>query len=81
MLKQREITVTVTYNELGVIIDTKAEPRKKGKWIGKEQYSNSPEYFSWECSCCGCFLESPELEDLYHFCPMCGADMREGDAE
>ena len=33
MNRQKEIVITVTYNELGIIVDTKAEPRKRGKWI------------------------------------------------
>lgn len=54
-----------------------AEPeRKKGKWVGKEQFVNSPEFYSWQCSVCGCVLEDPTLDKPYPFCPNCGADMR-----
>ena len=55
--------------------------RKKGKWIGKEQFTNSPEFYSWQCSVCGCVLEDPTLDKPYPFCPHCGADMREGEQE
>lgn len=47
--------------------------RKKGKWIGKEQYANSPEYYSWQCSVCGIVLEDPTLDKPYPFCPICGS--------
>lgn len=51
-----------------------AEPeRKKGKWIGKEQFANSPEFYSWQCSVCGCVLEDPTLGNPYPFCPNCGS--------
>ena len=46
---------------------------KKGKWIGKEKYMNSPEYFSWQCSMCGCVLEDSTLDKPYPFCPYCGS--------
>ena len=49
------------------------ETRKNGKWIGKEKYMNSPEYFSWQCSVCGCVLEDPTLDKPYSFCPICGS--------
>ena len=50
--------------------------RKKGKWVGKERFVNSPEFYSWQCSVCGCVLEDPTLDKPYPFCPNCGADMR-----
>ena len=54
-----------------------SEPeRKKGKWIGKEQFANSPDFYSWQCSVCGCVLEDPTMDKPYPFCPSCGADMR-----
>lgn len=46
---------------------------KKGKWIGKEQFANSPEFYSWQCSVCGCVLEDPTLGKPYPFCPNCGS--------
>ena len=47
--------------------------RKNGKWIGKEQFTNSPEFYSWQCSVCGCVLEDPALDKPYPFCPNCGS--------
>ena len=38
--------------------------RKKGKWIDDH------------CSECGCYVYHG---DVRNFCPMCGADMREGE--
>ena len=59
-----------------------AEPeRKKGKWIGKEQFANSPEFYSWQCSVCGCVLEDPTLDKPYPFCPNCGSFNGEGEQE
>lgn len=50
MNRQREIIVTVTYNELGIIIDTKAELRKTGYWVERiDSYGNR----YGECSECG----------------------------
>lgn len=46
---------------------------KKGKWIDK---SNGIEGAWNYCSVCG-----EQAIDLYDFCPNCGADMREGEAE
>ena len=60
-----------------VEIQPTIEPEcKTGKWVGKEQFVNSPEFYSWQCSVCGCVLEDPTLDKPYPFCPNCGADMR-----
>lgn len=51
-----------------------AEPvRMKGKWIT----SHVPESMLWECNQCGydCGAHS------FNYCPMCGADMREGEED
>lgn len=54
MNKQRKVLITITYNEMGIIIDTKAEevtrardidaPIKRGRWI--------PCGIGWICSQC-----------------------------
>lgn len=80
MNKQRKVVITVTYNEMGMIIDTKAEElgssaqpeRKTGKWIRVID--------GFECSNCECLVEE-EREPLYDFCPSCGADMRGDEGE
>lgn len=48
-----------------------AEPeRKKGKWIDIKCGSAS----LWACSKCG-----EVFPENFHYCPNCGADMREGE--
>lgn len=73
MNRQRQIVVTVTYDDLGIIIDAKAEPRKKGKWI-----KQNPTTDTEECSECGYNIIGEEFETP--FCSWCGADMR-GDSD
>lgn len=48
--------------------------RKRGRWILKNQYT-----FSWICECseCGMMKEFIGEWNMTHFCPNCGADMRE----
>lgn len=85
MNKQRKVLITITYNEMGIIIDTKAEevaqptiqPRK-GKWHYTDAYPH------WMCcdQCFKKFLPNREWVELYNiptnYCPNCGADMRGG---
>ena len=71
MNRQREIIVTVTYNEFGIILDAKAEPRKTGMW--------KPFDLPWyQCSECGAVRENKTF--MENFCPNCGAKM-EGDSD
>lgn len=81
MNRQKETVITVTYNELGIIVDTKAEPRKKGKWTDKHHYSDEEsgieEWQSCRCSECGRYDTRPYM---YYFsepnyCSYCGARM------
>lgn len=74
MNRQKEIVITVTYNELGIIVDTKAEPRKKGKWQTICLTSYPPRYRK-RCSVCGGDMCTSEE---YNFCPNCGAYMMKG---
>ena len=80
MNKQRKVLITTTYNEMGIIIDTKAEEvtqpeRTKGKWI-HDGY-DFPHGNDWiHCSICG-KKGTNVPADLTNFCPNCGADMRE----
>jgi DNA-directed RNA polymerase subunit RPC12/RpoP len=79
MNRQREIIVTVTYNELGIILDTKAEPRKTGRWISMTSNSNN-----YRCSVCGRMLVGITdgknmVTKNYPYCH-CGAKMlKEGE--
>lgn len=73
MTRQRQILVTVTYNDLGCIIDTKAEPRKQGRWV-----NNLHDIAI--CDQCGYMTPYDRAIDDYeygNYCPNCGADMRE----
>ena len=75
MNRQRQIVVTVTYNDLGIIVDAKAEPREKGKWI--LQTDPNSKFYNWyRCSNCGAIIGDPTS----NFCSECGCDMR-GDTE
>ena len=51
-------------------------PVVHGRWVEKEE-----PYFDiiYDCSVCGesfCFIEGGPSENLYKYCPNCGADMR-----
>ena len=85
MNKQRKVVITTTYNEMGIIIDTKAEEvaqpeRKKGKWLQKEvaDVEGFEEVQVAKCSVCDRYLTTPYIYHFsdYNFCPFCGADMR-----
>lgn len=86
MNKQRTVVVTTTYNEMGMIIDTKAEEldlpaqpeRKNGKW---NTYYHSDIDFSHSCNQCGYsapyqMIGGEVFQKKWNFCPNCGADMR-----
>ena len=76
MNRQREIIVTVTYNELGIIIDTKAELRKTGWWEKAETDWKPKEWVPWLCSECGYRVGRSRTR----FCPNCGSLMlKEGE--
>ena len=72
MNRQREIIVTVTYNELGIIIDTKAEPRKKGKWQWCGNHHLCSECDEWALTRWD-EDECDEVDILTNFCPNCGS--------
>lgn len=47
---------------------------KHGKWIEKETYLGT----YYDCSICGesfCFIEGSPTDNLYKYCPNCGAKM------
>lgn len=80
MNKQRVVRVTITYNDMGIITDVKAEvegadvrENVKGEWIYRKYQLKNDEALGWfQCSACG--HASWTKED--NFCPNCGADMR-----
>ena len=46
----------------------------KGTWAGIDDFLHE----DWECDNCGCIVTSTnDPWNYYHFCPNCGADMRE----
>lgn len=47
--------------------------RPKGKWI-------HPYKSDIACECSECHIQMP-ITNYYHYCPNCGAEMSEGDAE
>ena len=49
---------------------------RHGKWIEQEDGFGDTYY---DCSCCGesfCLIEGTPTDNMYNFCPNCGADMR-----
>lgn len=77
MNKQREIIVTITYNDLGIIVDTKAEERKKGKWIN---HRCDDGLHVGDCNLCGEAMMWFEDDIKPNYCSNCGARM-EGNGE
>lgn len=60
--------------------EVKAVERRKGKWT---LFENDIEQNAYECSACKdvfVLLEGTPQDNLYNFCPNCGADMR-GDGD
>ena len=73
MNKRREIVVIVTYNDLGIIVDVKAEPRKMGEWKDRT-YGGRILHPWWEsCECSQC---EEWGSGAWNFCPNCGARMK-----
>ena len=80
MNKQRKVLITITNNEMGIIVDTKAEEvaqgAKRGRWINKID-TRSPMY---ECSLCKCRVSADEYTRAvgfrgFSYCPYCGVEM------
>ena len=81
MNKQRVVRVTITYNDMGIITDVKAEvegadvrENVKGEWIDYGQYAEGHSHREIVCSICGYTYKG--FLNEYKFCPNCGADMR-----
>ena len=54
------------------------EVPRRGKWKCEDEYEYGEN--AWRCSVCGepyILIEGTPKENLYNFCPNCGADMRE----
>lgn len=80
-LSQDQIQSAIDEAAEKIKAEMEEQERKKGKWIGKEQFANSPEYYSWQCSVCGAVLEDPTLDKPYPFCPICGSHNTEKEGE
>ena len=75
MTKQRQIIVTVTYNDLGCIINAEAEARNCERWILDNL--NDGNGIVYHCSCCNWLTN----HNHYAYCPNCGAKMEEDDGK
>lgn len=53
---------------------------KKGRWIKLDMHAHLADH---KCTACGqeCYVPTCMGEPIYDFCPNCGADMREGEAD
>ena len=84
MNKQRKVLITITYNEMGIIIDTKAEEvaqpnlqleQKTGRWIYDGEYKNG--MLRMKCSICGTVIETFDGPSELRYCQNCGAKMED----
>ena len=70
------------YEELiSRLLSTSSVQPRKGKWI---EHDDGWANVYYECSVCKepfVLIDGTPTENLYNFCPNCGADMREGDSE
>ena len=72
MSRQRKVVITVTYNDLGIIVDTKAEELDLSTqpltttWLGS--------YSPYTCKHCGYHVDSRTK-----YCPECGRKAVRGD--
>ena len=53
---------------------------RTGHWIEKEDFNGDTYYDCSECGESFCLIDGTPTDNLYNFCPNCGADMR-GDTE
>jgi len=74
-LRQRRGEAREILNSIQQLPSVQLE-RKTGKWIRTRTMIHDGELY---CDQCG--QEHPEQKKIWNFCPNCGADMREGDAE
>lgn len=72
-----DMTVTEFVEDLPSV--TPKEP-KTGHWIEKEDFNGDTYYDCSECGESFALIDGTPTDNLYNFCPNCGADMR-GDAK
>ena len=61
---------------IGTIEDLPPVTHKSGKWIEKDGWDGDVYY---ECSVCGepfCLIDGTPTDNMYNYCPNCGARMR-----
>ena len=51
------------------------EQQKTGKWIEKEGYDGDTYYDCSECGESFCLIDGTPTDNLYNYCPNCGADL------
>lgn len=59
-----------------VLLDLPSAERKKGRWIETDDGWDGVYY---ECSCCKeafTLIDGTPTDNLYNYCPNCGAEMR-----
>jgi predicted RNA-binding Zn-ribbon protein involved in translation (DUF1610 family) len=55
-----------------------AKPVKYGEWDDSGRYKFASGETAIRCTICGCALHEEEYrENVWYYCPVCGADMRE----
>ena len=52
------------------------QPSRKGHWIEQEDFNGDTYYDCSECKESFCLMDGTPTDNLYNFCPYCGADMR-----
>jgi len=55
----------------------KKDSRRKGHWIEQEDFNGDTYYDCSECKESFCLIEGTPTDNLYNFCPNCGAEMVE----
>ena len=71
----------IRYHLFEIILDSipvaDVKPVVHGEWIEEDAYEYGEN--AWRCSACGepyVLIEGTPKQNLYNFCPNCGADMR-----
>lgn len=73
-------TATITLDTLAdLVYDMPSVTQKSGKWIEQEGWDGDVYY---ECSMCGepfCLIDGTLTDNMYNYCPNCGAKMESED--
>ena len=63
----------VPINDLPSVTPT----RKKGKWVEQDGFDGDTYYDCSECGESFCLIDGTPTDNLYNYCPSCGAEMGE----